>query len=1070
MTEAGTPDLNENASPEVLSVLPTGLWQQVALRLAVATAIGVAAGIAIVHNLPNTVVRKTDIVGYPAARGFDIVRLRRVYGVWTFVVPVVVLAAYHLLPRLVPKFSPHRALPITRVQRDAPPPESITRRSNPGLIGRAALVGCVLGLEASIVATRWRWSPSALVLGGGACLAALVFSVVRLSSSRIGFPQWFAHGLLVAASLASIGGLYLVSRSTWLTVAENGQRVHMPWLPGSVTCALLAALSVATLLSWRKFGSSHAERRLVTFGVGAVAVYLLTAYLPGTIGPPDLFHNGEQLAGGALLRSGLIPWRDFLAIHGLALDSVYPSMSSYVFGDSYWALFAGNSLLFEPLNFVGFYLLAATLFERHWLLLATFAFSFTMGPAVAGGLLSIPHTRMLVYPFLLVLMIAFLRQGTWLRGIVFTTVFFVLVIASLEAALLLFGLLPALVLSELMGWKRGQPFLRRFRRTGIFTVVGSILTSLFVAALVWKGAAKEFVYTVTTFSVDHLLTGSFPLQWGGFTFAVAAYGVPVIVVLCMTHFVWRVRSKRQMRAEDWVMLGAAVSVAAYYTKFLDRADGHVFQPWSMAIPVLLYLLLRASELVESAWNLITPAESSTHVRSAICSVIVVALLFPWMPAWRGNWRQVTRLGENYQANATQEPPLPRAGFTVPGPLWDQEIPDLEKIFSVVAGRRLSVFDFSNQPGLYYYFLGLKSPTRYFHVSMAIRRQNQVDLIAELETAQPDVVVFDSSNGGLPSWDSLWNQVRHYEVSEWILRHYDPWLQIDGQTLLSRRGLDVPRDRASFSSLKGSLAEVDVADSPPECGWFELGSRLDVGLSGTPRQLETQRVGAVATIAGWVAADGRPVRYIFAVAGGQIVAMAKPTIPRLEVAAASSIAPEALAGFSLAVPLVTPGGPTPVLTLVAQYSDGSLSTLPAAPGVEGVSAVATVPALGGQIQQLGAGMVERVEWSVASNDGSILLADGKRHLVESVAWPNDASTYHTFTVRGTGVDLERDDFRLTGSLGAERGSITFQSVGGSNALTIPGASCGLWHGVRTEWLYLVHDHNSAGVTFSIAKRA
>jgi hypothetical protein len=1074
VTEVSTADPVENKrlADEVL-VLPVGLWQQVALRLVIATAPGLAAGVLIVRNLPNTVVRKTDIVGYPAARGFDVLRLRSVYGVWTFIVPMIILAVYHTLPRVMPKLSPHRALPSLRIQRDVPPLETAPHRVNPGLIGRAALVGCVLGLEASIVATRWHWAPSLLVLGGAAALAALVYCAAVLSSRRAGLAAHVAEGLVIAGGIASIGSLYLVSRSTWIFVGPNRVRIAMFWLPGSLAFALVATVSFATLRSWKRFGSSHAERRLVIFGVGSVAVYVLTAYLPGTIGTPDLFHNGEQLAGGALLRNGLFPWRDFLAIHGLALDSLFPSLSSVVFGDSYWALAAGNTMIFEPLTLVGFYLLAATLLERHWLLLSTVALTFTLGPSVAGGLLSVTHSRMLLYPVLLVLMISFLRQATWTRGIAFTVVFFVLVIATPEAALLLFGLLPALIASELLGWKRGQPFVRRFRKTGMFALTGAVLTLLFGAVLASKGAASDYVYAITTFSVDHVLTGAFPLQWGGFTFAVAAYGVPATIVACLAHFVWRVRSKRPMRPEDWVMLGAGLSLAPYYTKFLYRGDGHVFQPWSMAIPVVLYLLLRSSELVESAWSVVGQTVSRARVRSIFGLVVVCALLFPWLPAWRTNWAQVTRLGANFQAVAAVDAPTPKAGYSVPAALWEQEIPDLDQIFSVVAGRKLSVFDFTNQPGRYYYFLGLKSPTRYFHVSMAIRSRNQADLIAELEAAQPDVVVFDSGNGGLPSWDDLWNPVRHYVVSEWILRHYEPWLQIHGQTLLGRRGLDLPRDAAAFSSLTGPVVtDPDVADSPPECAWFQLGSRLDLGPAGTPQRLDIRRVGAVATITGWAAADRRPARRIFAVSGGRIVAMATPTVPRPDAAAEAAIAPESLIGFSISVPLVTSGGVAPGVTLVAEYPDGSRSTLPTAEGVQGVSDVATAAAsaFGGQIVQFGAGRVDRVDWSLASDDGSVLLADGKRHFVESVAWPNNASEYRTFTIGATGGDLQPDNFRLARSLATERGSITFQSVKGNGSLTLPGASCGLWHSVRTQSLYLIHDRNPGEIAFSIAKRA
>src|SRR6202011_4573857 len=92
----------------------------------------------------------------------------------------------------------------------------------------------------------------------------------------------------------------------------------------------------------------------------------------------------------------------------------------------------------------------------------------------------------------------------------------------------------------------------------------------------------------------------------------------------------------------------------------------------------------------------------------------------------------------------------------------------------------SLFDFTNQPGLYHYILRRQPATRYYHVSMAVRRSTQLDLIEELDRTRPKLVVFDTESNGLPDWDGVPNEVRHYEISRYILHHYRPLARLHGQ--------------------------------------------------------------------------------------------------------------------------------------------------------------------------------------------------------------------------------------------------------------------------------------------------
>ena len=66
------------------------------------------------------------------------------------------------------------------------------------------------------------------------------------------------------------------------------------------------------------------------------------------------------------------------------------------------------------------------------------------------------------------------------------------------------------------------------------------------------------------------------------------------------------------------------------------------------------------------------------------------------------------------------------------------------------------------------------------------------LIDELKTAQPPVVIYDAISIGRPGWDGIANNVRHYEVSEYVLRGWTPVLRTHGVLVMARNDLAASR--------------------------------------------------------------------------------------------------------------------------------------------------------------------------------------------------------------------------------------------------------------------------------------
>ena len=70
------------------------------------------------------------------------------------------------------------------------------------------------------------------------------------------------------------------------------------------------------------------------------------------------------------------------------------------------------------------------------------------------------------------------------------------------------------------------------------------------------------------------------------------------------------------------------------------------------------------------------------------------------------------------------------------------------------------------------------------MSYAIRQRTQSDLVRRLKLHPPAVVAL-TSNGvptAVPTWDGVANQVRHYDVSKYLLDQYVPVADAGGFVL------------------------------------------------------------------------------------------------------------------------------------------------------------------------------------------------------------------------------------------------------------------------------------------------
>jgi hypothetical protein len=1026
---------------------PPRTWAGRASILAGAAAISLGISDAINHFFLGSggLDVSTDVVGYPTVRDFDSVHYTELFVLAAVVFPVVLGVSFLLLDRVVPRL--FARFGNSRVVNGS------------GVAARLAIPGAALGLAVAVAAESDGQGAVFATMALGAVAYGAVVAAATWVHERIRPGQAYLYRLSEANAVAvplSILGVALVSASAAVRIADTDTLEYQPFFPWPLAVVVVAV--VAGIVVWRlgKSGPGLEDRRAferdtVALIAGAVIVFLLTAKLPGEVGGMDAFHEGEFLATGAMLRDGAFPWRDLLFIHGPLQDGLAGIVGFSVFGDTRWGGKAGADVLLVPLCFVFVWVLLARVLRSNWVVLVGYTLLLAAGAEFFGGLIGWSVTLRLAFlPLVVLLAIRALRSEAVGWSVALGVAMFAAFVLAPEFLFPMVALAAAVVGHDWVEG-RGLRWRARFRRTLGGAAGGVAAAAVFALWLAANGALDDFVFYFRTVAPDHELIGAFPIDVDrhGFEYLVAAVLPWVLAVVTGVYFAWRLASRRALRAADWAMGSLALTGIIFFPKFLARADGHVFAHIIFGLPLLIYALARGLEPGDRDLEGAAPGRAPRHALSvAVVGALLITAVDPTLQA-------LGRVPENFRsdsATAAEGDHLGYAEDPLPAGLLD----DMRTVIAAV-GPDTRVFDFSNQPATLYYLLREPSPTRYFHISLAIGEDSQADLIGELAADPPELVLYWSSQVGLPYWDGIINPVRHYDVSQYVVENYRPWLSIQGQVFYLRNDIEAP-DVASFAGeLSAAPGTVDVAREIPPCDWGTAPAFLDsadqVGTEG--ETLATEPVVAVAKYAGWApGVDGAAPGRVLAVRGdGRVVSEAPATGARPDLAVT---APDGVnAGFALDAPLVA-GELAEDLHLVAVTSEGAAVAvgdsppLPAGTALDwsgGAAVVAGAPG-GGSIEGFGvadpprgkrivrvdlpAGATESHDWLELETDGGPV---GANFLLTNT--PGDTTLDVSAEPIGQGIHFE--------TLAKDEGRYLVQ-----------GAACPQWRAFGSGPLYLQYD--------------
>lgn len=1024
---------------------PFGLEpRHVTLALQIVIALGVSAAICLVIwvRTPDHLQAPLDIVGYSTFHDFDhnprFVAYRLV--VWLF--PLLAAAVFWSLRRWWPSPSGRRdqsTSPVELLDHRAPEPVPSTA----GRVGRVAALVPAAVVLAVAVSSGPAVLPAHLsargvlaAVGYLAVVAALIAVVARLRPDHDATPWATATAMVntVASALAAVAALAYFIRHT-AAISTSGSVDRWPWLP--IWFFVLAALVLggALVLRLRRgVGARSLERAVVAAVVGSAAAWMLTAGLPITGGRLAGFDDMMGVTGGDLVTRGYFPWSDFMFIHGFFEDALRNVVGFQLFDHTLWGSNAAGQALWSPLGWTGFYLLAVWAAPRRW-------------PVLLGALALIAwaeHTyplseRWVAAGFVFILAGEAIRRRQTRWTALMTVALFVEAVLVPEASFQVIAIAVVLVLSDVAHRPVGTPRWRSLQTTRDFVLTGLACTVVWAGYLAANGALKPFVEYYLIFGPGHAASGSLPLGPFYRDLAIRSY-VALLLLVIVTFAVALVRAFRRdaVTAPHWLILACAIFAGLYGEKGLARADdAHLYQSVVMTIPLAVLWLVTLLSAADDRWR----GRSGWRVtwgRYPASALALVAILVMVPSVLRDGWYAA---GDNKAVVADQS--LPLVGYVAPSTVDGAQLDDLREVFETLSPDDNAVFDFTNSPGYLYYLLQLDSPTVFYHVSMAIPEFSQELAIDELQKRRPALVAFDSSEFGLPAWDGMRNNVRHFAIAQYLLDGWTPVVRTHGLLVMARN--DLLSSLPPLPELRQAPQTRDLYDAVPPCDWGYVPNFLTSKPAGPSTVLDVvaRRQAPFVEVSGWTydVAARAPARQVLLAVGDQVMGSVPQGEARPDVALSQLSMAMGTSGFRGSVLSTASGVPA----VYAVLSDGSAHP---------VGSVTTpVP---GALELPGG---RRLTTSPVPATGHVDRQVLSQRLVSTVDVPAsvDVRSFELASLSARG-GLGRTDVVLTDSLTQLHGQeprISFRTLPLSGTtVSVRVGSCLQWHGYDTRRLYIL----------------
>ncbi|MBM3731041.1 MAG: acyltransferase [Actinobacteria bacterium] len=1036
------------------SVFTQYLWRGV-----IAIGSGSVVTLALANVWPRSEIPTTDRMGYALLSNFPLNRYWQVALLWMLLMPMVATFVWSLLPRLARLRPGLRSFvgdgPLPRVTFDDTTTVEELRSGRAGSWARLLLVGATLGLLVATglergVSNGWWW----LALCAGT-YAVVVVLVSRLVSSAA-WRNWAAVFNLLASSLLPVV-LWWAARTTYVVRSDNGKQVDYPWIPLLPMVVLAVALLLVDALWLRRNGTAPAHRRergRLVFFVVPVLLFTWVSRLRPSTGDIDVFHHGESLNGGWLWATGEVPWRDFFFNVGFYPAVLAPRAAFRLFGTTWWGLVAGTHIFLIPALVVSIYLACAALVSRYWAAVAAIAVLLAFPAQAMGGFLRTlngdPTLFIFRFSFLApatIALLVFLRKGSWTRAVAFGVLVVLNLVMSPEMIVFAVAFCLIVLARDAVRWRRGQRISQTFRCTiraaagmvvGLATGAGALASMGALEAYVGWWRIFPFKWYIETGIPIGLATDIDSFRWGGEW--VVFFAIPLAVLVGVWFVVWRLRSRRELRNEDWVALALALGNLLFFQKALNRPDTHVYQSLITAIPLLFYIVVRGLTTVA---EVVKERPTARHVRrpTAWLGLALVVALFPFMPVAKVLNKDMATAGSRWKVTSGPVATLDRIGYTDDGAFVQTAI-SVRDFVEQNLGPDAVIFDFANTSGLYNFVLNQRPISRFSYAVQMSTRPAMREVIAALKSRSPEVVVY-AWDASIDEWDKMPNSIRHYDLGEYILRNYSRWAVVGEkgyrQTLMLRNDLRpgylMPAD--AVPALSGQELSDDLIELH-DCNWGYAASHLTVTPTGGER-MRAEPVLATITAFGWAFTESDDAVEISVMLRGKEIFRGLTTPNRADILE-RKIQTGSNSGFYFDIPVTEATASRDELTVGVVGEKGVVTTLPlvAKQGVNDATGEYDV----------------RVNQAV---DGQVPIGGGtdRRYLMR-IEFPRKRTDFSWLVVRSK-FGFSETTFRLYDRALEPPRQITFSAAPRTHLAGGLMASCPKWFAWDTDVVYLEYDH-------------
>jgi len=460
------------------------------------------------------------------------------------------------------------------------------------------------------------------------------------------------------------------------------------------------------------------------------------------------------------------------------------------------------------------------------LVLLLFNSTLTLGSA---NTLAFGAARLLPWPLILILLAVTIERRT--RGLAIglgmVAVAFAVLVPEASYAVPACGVAVIAHDAYRATWTRTR--IRRDFSLTIWSIAGGgVIAAALLVVLVSNHAVGGFLDYYGVVVSGHTLVGGIPLpSWSGATeqllFWIVAPGVAVLLGAGILAL--KARLRFALKTTDFLLLASGVFTVLYYgEEFMGRTDpSHGGLAYFAAMPLILLCLWDVTGWL-NGW--IRTRLGAWRVGKLRWPVMYLAVACAAITASTPLLNALSAAPMDFRASAPTEPLLSSLGYM---DYPNQRLySDIGVFLSAFLKPGEEIYDFSGDPGIYYWILDYRPATTHFTIGEDTTLRQQQDTVTQLEAARPLFAVLSSSmKTSLSVWDGIVNGVREYQIAQYILDHYEPFADVGDQLIYVRDGAAPTIPAGLRAELGAQLTLTDLPFRYPDCAWGYVPEFLDV---------------------------------------------------------------------------------------------------------------------------------------------------------------------------------------------------------------------------------------------------